>query len=94
MCLTPKENVWPECKIHGRSHTGPGLGIGHFRYVLDQLEKYVAETIEPVVKFRKYRIFEYAAIPKFRSLLRSAMVGARGVNLLRKLFKSKPFQSS
>jgi hypothetical protein len=37
--------------------------------------------LEPIVKFRRYKVFEHAAVRKFYSLLRSV----RGVNLLHQL---------
>jgi hypothetical protein len=38
-----------------------------------------------VIKFHKSRVFEHTTIWEFYSLLRSVMMGARGVNLWRKL---------
>jgi hypothetical protein len=43
------------------------------------LEKYIAEALEPIVKFRRYKAFDLVAIREFYSLLRAAMIGARGV---------------
>ncbi len=43
----------------------------------DRPEKYIAEALEPVVKFRSYKMFDNGAIREFYSLLRAAMMGAR-----------------
>jgi hypothetical protein len=50
-------------------------------------EKYIAEALEPVIKFRKYRMLKHIIIREFYSLLRSTMMraGGEGVNLLMKL---------
>jgi hypothetical protein len=42
----------------------------------DRPEKYIAEALEPVVKFRSYKVFDNAAIREFYSLLRTAMMGS------------------
>jgi hypothetical protein len=55
----------------------------------DQPEQYIAEFLEPIIRFRKYKVFEHTAIGEFYSLLRSVMMGARGVNLLRKLINEQ-----
>jgi hypothetical protein len=41
-------------------------------------EKYVAEALEPVIKFRKNRMFKHIVIREFYSLLRSTMMRAGG----------------
>jgi hypothetical protein len=43
----------------------------------DRPEKYIAEALEPIVKFRSYKMFNNSAIREFYSLLRAAMLGAR-----------------
>jgi hypothetical protein len=40
-------------------------------------KKYLAEVLEPIVQFKRYRIFKHTAIYEFYSLLRSAMMEAR-----------------
>jgi hypothetical protein len=37
-----------------------------------------AEALEPIIKFRRYKIFEHTVIREFYSLLRASMIGARG----------------
>jgi hypothetical protein len=51
----------------------------------DRPEKYIAEALEPVVKFRSYKMFDNGAIREFYSLLRAAMMGARKAGLLHQL---------
>ncbi len=51
----------------------------------DRPEKYIAEALEPVVKFRSYKMFDNGAIKEFYSLLRAAMMGARKAGLLHRL---------
>ncbi len=51
----------------------------------DRPEKYIAEVLDPIVKFRKYGTFENGAIREFYSLLRAAMMGARKAGLLHRL---------
>jgi hypothetical protein len=41
----------------------------------DRPEKYIAEALDPVVKFRSYKAFDNGAIREFYSLLRAAMMG-------------------
>jgi hypothetical protein len=48
----------------------------------DRPEKYIAEALEPVTKFRGYKAFNSSAVREFYSLLRAAMMGARKVGLL------------
>jgi hypothetical protein len=48
----------------------------------DRLEKYIAEALEPIIKFRRYRAFKNGTIREFYFLLRSTMVGARRAGLL------------
>jgi hypothetical protein len=48
----------------------------------DWPEKYIAEALEPVIKFRKYGVFENGTIREFYSLLRSTMLGTRRAGLL------------
>jgi hypothetical protein len=51
----------------------------------DRPEKYIAEALEPVTKFRGYKVFDSSAVREFYSLLRAAMIGARKVGLLHRL---------
>jgi hypothetical protein len=55
----------------------------------DRPEKYIAEALEPVIKFRKYRVFEHGAIREFHLLLRSAMMEAKRAGLLRRLINDQ-----
>ncbi len=48
----------------------------------DRPEKYVAEALEPIVKFRSYKMFDNGAIREFYYLLRAAMMGAKKAGLL------------
>jgi hypothetical protein len=43
----------------------------------DRPEKYIAEALEPVVKFKSYKMFDNGAIREFYSLLRVAMMGGQ-----------------
>jgi hypothetical protein len=49
----------------------------------DQPKKYIAEALEPIIKFRRYRAIENGVIKEFYFLLRSIMVEAKRVGLLR-----------
>ncbi len=51
----------------------------------DRPDKYIAEALKPIIKFRKFRAFENRTIREFYSLLRSTMLGARRVGLLHRL---------
>jgi hypothetical protein len=51
----------------------------------DQPEKYILEALDPIVKFRRYRVFDKGAVQEFYSLLKSAMMGARKAGLLHHL---------
>jgi hypothetical protein len=53
------------------------------------MKKYRAEALKPVIKFRKYSVFEHVAIRQFYSLLRSTMRVFRVVNLLRILINEQ-----
>jgi hypothetical protein len=52
-------------------------------------EKYIVEALEANIKFKKYKVLEHAAIRKFYSLLRAAMIGVRGVHLLPELINEQ-----
>ncbi len=56
-------------------------------------EKYIAETLEPVVRFKGYKMFDNAAIREFYSLLRAAMMGARKAGLLHRLINDQTLPS-
>jgi hypothetical protein len=56
-------------------------------------EKYIAEALEPVVKFRSYKMFDNGAIGEFYSLLWAAMMGARKAGLLHRLFNDQTLPS-
>jgi hypothetical protein len=45
-------------------------------------EKYMEEVLWPIVKFRRYKITNSAAIREFYSLLRAAIKGAKGIGKL------------
>jgi hypothetical protein len=55
----------------------------------DWPEKYIAEALDPVVKFRGYKAFDNSAIREFYSLLRAAMMGARKAGLLSRLINDQ-----
>jgi hypothetical protein len=59
----------------------------------DRPEKYIAEALEPIVKFRGYKMFDNGAIREFYSLLRAAMMGARKVGLLHRLINDQTLPS-
>jgi hypothetical protein len=59
----------------------------------DRPEKYIAEALEPVVKFRTYKMFDNGAIMEFYSLLRAAMLGARKAGLLHRLVNDQMLPS-
>jgi hypothetical protein len=48
----------------------------------DWPEKYIAQALEPIVKFRSYKVFDNGAIRELYSLLRAAIMGARKAGLL------------
>jgi hypothetical protein len=55
----------------------------------DWPEKYIAEALEPVTKFRGYKAFNSSAVREFYSLLRATMMGARKVGLLHRLINDQ-----
>ncbi len=59
----------------------------------DRPEKYIAEALEPIVKFRSYKMFDNGAIREFYSLLRAAMMGARKTGLLHRLVNNQTLPS-
>jgi hypothetical protein len=59
----------------------------------DRPEKYIVEALEPVVKFRSYKMFDNGAIREFYSLLRAAMMGAREAGLLHRLVNDQTLPS-
>jgi hypothetical protein len=59
----------------------------------DRPEKYIAEALEPLTKFRGYKAFDCSAVREFYSLLRSAMMGARKVGLLHRLINDQTLPS-
>jgi hypothetical protein len=65
-------------------HTGGALDI-----CFDRPEKYIAEDLEPVTKFKGYKAFDTGAVREFYSLLRAAMMGARKVGLLQRLINDQ-----
>jgi hypothetical protein len=48
----------------------------------DRLEKFILEALEPIIKFRGYKVFDNGAVREFYSLLGSAMMGTRKAGLL------------
>jgi hypothetical protein len=59
----------------------------------DRPEKYIAEALEPVVRFRSYKMFDSGAIREFYPLLREAMMGARKAGLLHRLINDQTLPS-
>ncbi len=59
----------------------------------DRPEKYIAEALEPIVRFRSYKMFDNSAIREFYSLLRAAMMGARKAGLLHRLINDQTLPS-
>ncbi len=59
----------------------------------DRPEKYISEALEPVVKFRGYKMFDNGAIREFYSLLRAAMMGARKAGFLHRLINDQTLPS-
>ncbi len=59
----------------------------------DRPEKYIAEALEPIVKFRSYKMFDNGVIREFYSLLRAAMMGARKAGLLHRLINDQTLPS-
>ncbi len=59
----------------------------------DGPEKYISEALEPVVRFRNYKMFDNGVIREFYSLLRAAMMGARKVELLHRLINNQMLPS-
>ncbi len=59
----------------------------------DRPEKYIAEALEPVIKFRSYKMFDNGAIREFYSLPRAAMMGARKAGLLHRLINDQTLPS-
>jgi hypothetical protein len=55
----------------------------------DRPEKYISEALDPVVKFRNYKVFNNGAIREFYSILRAAMMGARKAGLLSRLINGQ-----
>jgi hypothetical protein len=51
------------------------------------------EALEPIIKFRRYRVIENRAIREFYSLLRSTMVRVKRVGLLRCLLNDQMLPS-
>jgi hypothetical protein len=60
---------------------------------LDRPEKYIAEALDPIIKFRKYRVFENWAIREFYSLLWAAILGTRKPGLLHHLINDQTLPS-
>jgi hypothetical protein len=52
-------------------------------------EKYIAEALEPVTKFKGYKAFDSGAVREFYSLLMAAMMGARKAGLLHRLMNDQ-----
>jgi hypothetical protein len=55
----------------------------------DRPDKYISEALDPVIKFRSYKVFDSGAIREFYSLLRAAMMGARKAGLLGRLINDQ-----
>jgi hypothetical protein len=59
----------------------------------DRPEKYIAEALDPIIKFRSYKAFDNGAIREYYSLLRAAMMGARKAGLLHRLVNDQTLPS-
>jgi hypothetical protein len=59
----------------------------------DQPEKYIAEALEPIIRFRGYKVFDNGAIREFYSQLRAAMMGAKKAGLLHWLINDQMLPS-
>jgi hypothetical protein len=59
----------------------------------DRPEKYISETLDPVIRFRSYKAFDNGVIREFYSLLRAAMMGARKAGLLSRLINDQTLPS-
>jgi hypothetical protein len=55
----------------------------------DRPEKYIKEALEPITKFKGYKVFDSSAVREFYSLLRAAMMGARKAGLLHQLINDQ-----
>ncbi len=55
----------------------------------DRLEKYITEALDPVVKFKGYKVFDSGAVGEFYSLLRAAMMGAKKAGLQHRLINDQ-----
>jgi hypothetical protein len=55
----------------------------------DRPEKCISEALDPIVKFRSYKVFDSGAIREFYSILRAAMMGARKAGLLGRLVNNQ-----
>ncbi len=52
--------------------------MGDTGNLLQLPKKYIAEALESIFKFKRNNAFEHTVIREFHSLLREAMIGARG----------------
>jgi hypothetical protein len=59
----------------------------------DRPEKYIAEALEPIIRFRGYKAFDNGAVREFYSLLRAAMMGAKKGGLLHRLINDQTLPS-
>jgi hypothetical protein len=59
----------------------------------DRPEKYIAEALDPITKFRGYKAFDSSAVQEFYSLLKAAMMGARNAGLLHWLINDQTLPS-
>jgi hypothetical protein len=59
----------------------------------DRPEKYISEALEPIVRFRSYKVFDNGAIREFYSLLQAAMMGAKKAGLLHRLVNDQTLPS-
>jgi hypothetical protein len=48
----------------------------------ERAEKYMKEALQPVLEFRKYKVFDSSAVREFYSILRAAIKGARSIGRL------------
>ncbi len=59
----------------------------------DRPEKYIAEVLDPIIKFRKYRAFDNRAIREFYSLIGAVMLGARKAGILHRSINDQTLPS-
>jgi hypothetical protein len=56
-------------------------------------KKYITEALDSIIKFRRCKAYEHAAVFEFYSLLRAAMMGVRKARLLHRLINNQTLSS-